>query len=116
MKILSFAALLFLFFSCTPSTQKSPVDTLFQDYMDAYYELNPLQATADGINDYNDKLAIDIGPEYITNSIELNEKYLDLLKKLNPKDLTEQQKLSVEILKYRLTAATAKSRGSDHRR
>lgn len=106
MKIILSILLLSILYSCAPSTNKSKINDLFEGYNKAYYELNPVEATADGINDYNDKLAIDISPEYITSYIGLNEKYLERLGKIPPEELSDQEKLSIEILKYRLTVET----------
>ena len=91
-------------FSQSSYKEKAPIklEQLFEQYSKAYYALNPLAATRQGINDYNSQLEIQISEEYIRQSKALNQKYLDTLASINKADLTPAEILSVDILTYKL--------------
>ncbi len=76
---------------------------LFEKYSKEYYALNPLAATQQGINDYNDQMQISISPEHIAKSKALNQRYLDTLAVINRANLTTEELLSLDILTYKLT-------------
>ena len=84
--------------SSASSSQKlmSIVDNYWKDFT----RLNPLFATQNGINDYNDQLEIFIGQSYITQSISFNKRYLALIKSLDKKILNDEDLLAAELLKY----------------
>lgn len=90
---------------CSSKKEQPEVDLngIFDQYSRELYVLNPLSATANNVNDYNDTLAIDISEEYLTKAIALNARYLDTLNTVNYDSLTESEKLSVEILKHQLS-------------
>lgn len=75
---------------------------LLEQYSKEYYSLHPLEATENGINDYNDKLAMNLTEDYIAKSLKFNQKYLDTLSLINLGILESSELLAVEILKYRL--------------
>ena len=83
-------------------TPSSKIDQLFEQYSTAYYALNPLAATQQGINDYNNQLEIKISEAYIRQSKELNRKYLKKLAGIDKARLTPDELLSVDILAYKL--------------
>lgn len=76
---------------------------VLEHYAAEIYALNPLSATANNVNTYNDQLAITIGEEYIKKAIGLNDRYLDTLSKINSAKLTESEQLSAEILRQQLS-------------
>lgn len=78
------------------------VNGMLERYARETYALNPLSATANNVNDYNDQLSISISKTYIQNYLHLNNRYLDTLELMNYKNLPEADKLNVDILKYRL--------------
>ena len=95
-----------ILFGCTKSSDKEAADfalePLLDQYSREYYELNPLMATANGVNDYNDQLEIDISQDHRAKSIALDQKYLDTLATINTDLLTPSELLSVEVLRYTL--------------
>jgi uncharacterized protein (DUF885 family) len=95
-----------IFIGCSrPSDTESSafeLEPLLEQYSREYYVLNPLTATANGVNDYNDQLEIDISQDHRAKSIALDQKYLDTLGIINKDHLTPSELLSVEILAYTL--------------
>ena len=85
--------------------QKSVIklDALFEKYSKDFYALNPLAATQQGINDYNDQMQISISPEHIAKSKVLNQRYLDTLAAINKAELNSEELLSVDLLTYKIT-------------
>lgn len=83
----------------------SPIDLdgVFEQYAKESYRLNPLSATANNVNDYNDKLAINISEAWVQEAIELNKRYLDTLERVQLALLTDPEKRSVEVLRYQLS-------------
>lgn len=101
--------LLFIFlsiFSCKQETNKSAADvkinTILNNYAAAFYALNPLIATQNGIMDYNDQLPINISPEHVQKMIALNKSYLDTLAIIDTTNLTYSEQLSIDILRFKL--------------
>ena len=91
---------------CTQSPRKTnqqfQLEPLLDQYSKEYYALNPLTATEEGINDYNDQLEITISEDYRTKTIAQNQKYLDTLSKIGKVGLTNSELLSIDILTYKL--------------
>jgi uncharacterized protein (DUF885 family) len=90
---------------CSPKEQKNNTDLngIFEQYASDSYALNPLAATANNVNDYNDMLAIDISEAHIEKALALNTRYLDTLNTVNYDLLTESEKLSLDVLKHQLS-------------
>lgn len=80
------------------SSQK--LTSIVENYWKDFTRLNPLFATQNGINDYNDQLEIPISQSYITQSISFNKKFLVLIKSLDKKTLDDKDLLAAELLKY----------------
>ncbi len=80
----------------SPQKLMSIVDNYWKDFT----RLNPLFATQNGINDYNDQLEIFIGQSYISQSISFNKKYLALIKSLDKKKLNARDLLTADLLQY----------------
>jgi uncharacterized protein (DUF885 family) len=93
-----------ILFGCIkPSDKGAPgfaLEPVLEQYSREYYALNPLTATANGVNDFNDQLEIDISQDHRAKSIALDQKYLDTLATINKDHLTSSELLSVEILTY----------------
>ncbi len=103
----SFALLIVFSQSSYKDTPPVKPEQLFEQYSKAYYALNPLAATQQGINDYNSQLEIKISDGYVKQSKELNKKYLHQLAGINKADLTPAEILSVDILTYKLQSENA---------
>jgi len=84
------------------TNQPLQLERLLELYSKEYYALNPLAATEEGINDYNDQLEITINEDYRTKTIAQNKKYLDTLSVINKENLTSSELLSIDILTYKL--------------
>jgi len=95
-----------LIFSCKQETKKSKTDynlvSILDNYSNGYYALNPLAATRNGVNTYNDKLDINIGQEHIQKMIAFNKNYLDTLASFDTADLSYSEQLSIDILRFKL--------------
>jgi uncharacterized protein (DUF885 family) len=104
--VVYFAGILLLVVGCSSGTEDGQAEVDLDGILDHYasesYKLNPLSATANDVNDYNNQLAIDIREDYKKEAITLNNKYLDTLRSLNYDGLTDSDKLSVDILTYQL--------------
>ncbi|HEY4644714.1 MAG TPA: DUF885 domain-containing protein [Steroidobacteraceae bacterium] len=72
---------------------------LVEQYWEEFLVLNPIAATFYGDNRYNDRLAIDIGPKYLADSLALDQKYLEQLKSIDPAALSGQARLTYDIFK-----------------
>ncbi|MFK7953849.1 MAG: DUF885 family protein [Ekhidna sp.] len=98
-------AILFIAVACNQSEKDESIalQPILDKYADETYELNPLVATSNDVHDYNDRLAINIGPEFINKQLKLNQRYLDTLASLDRQKLTANEILSVDILSYKLT-------------
>ena len=86
------------------SSYKAPqfeLGPLLEQYSKEYYALNPLAATEEGVNDYNNQLEITISEDYIKKTKALNQKYLDTLSSIGRVDLTASELLSIDILTYK---------------
>ena len=78
------------------------LEDLLAEYSKEYYALNPLEATQAGINDYNSQLEITISEDYIKKAKALNQKYLDTLQIISKVALTASERLSIDVLSYKL--------------
>ena len=96
--------------SCSTPGTKAMTDqpnTSFNNFLDNYYEgqlkLNPLQATFNGDNRYNDQLYIDISETERNRQREFFQTTLDSLVKYNYGQLNDNDKLSYDVLKRDLS-------------
>lgn len=92
-----------------PAFQLGP---LLEQYSKEYYQLNPMAATEEGVNDYNDQLEITISESYIGKANALNQKYLDTLSNISRQNLSTSELLSVDILLYKLGSEKEKINNS----
>jgi uncharacterized protein (DUF885 family) len=95
-----------LIFSCKQETKKSVSDyklgAILNNYSNGYYALNPLAATRNGVNTYNDQLDISIGQDHIQKMIAFNKNYLDTLSAIDTANLSYSEQLSIDILRFKL--------------
>ena len=101
--VVSLCSLVFLLTSCaeireTPQDSVE-LDTLVEDYFEAYLNLNPLSATFIGDMRYNDRLANSLGRQYRADSERLNRDYLERLKAIDATKLNRQDRLTYETFK-----------------
>lgn len=88
----------------TPSVAGSAA-TIFDDYYKERMKLFPFEATANGVNDYNDQFPIDIADSYRDSVGRFYAKYKTALAKLDADKLNENDKMSYEILNWDLDIA-----------
>lgn len=72
------------------------VDQFFNDQI----KLNPLMATFVGVNDYNDQFGGDLTEEYLKARHNLNQSYLDKVRKINRDDLSPSLQFSYDLFAY----------------
>lgn len=75
---------------------------LVEKYFEATLELDPIQATGIGDNRYNDRLAVTISEDYRLKASEMDRWYLMQLGTLDTSKLSEQDRLSHNILTHYL--------------
>ncbi len=88
----------------TPSVVASAA-TIFDDYYKERMKLFPFEATANGVNDYNDQFPIDISDSYRDSVGRFYAKYKAALGKMDADKLNENDKMSYEILNWDLNIA-----------
>ena len=72
------------------------VDQFFKDQI----KLNPIMATFVGVNDYNDQFGGDLTEAYLKQRHELNQSYLNKVRKINRDDLSPSLQLSYDLFAY----------------
>ncbi len=87
------------------SSDSAALNKLFEDYFERSLELNPLLATFIGDHRYDDRLTNDISPEHIALSLEVDRKAFADAQKLAARQLSDADRLSVEIFMYDLRAS-----------
>lgn len=78
--------------ACASGPQK-----LFDAYWEESLELNPINATFVGDERYNDRLPNLLGADFRAQELALAQKYRDAAAALEPEELSEQDRLSVQI-------------------
>jgi uncharacterized protein (DUF885 family) len=121
MKNLFFYALLaFITLSCNKSKSKKPAiaTTGIGEVFDAYYKermhLFPLEATSNGINDYNDQLNIEISESFRDSVRRVLKRYQGIVEKTDLAKLDANEKISVEVFKWELAQNLASLSFNDH--
>ncbi len=102
-------SLLVFIVACSSSKTESSrvdIDGILDQYSKEYYKLNPLEATKNGINLYNDQLAMTISDDYVKELLVFYNRYLDTLKTIQYESLTKNEKLSLRILQIDLEIET----------
>lgn len=76
------------------------LNNLFARYQEETYLLNPVTATINGDNRYNDQLPIIFTDSYKLKLEALGKKYLDLLAGFQKQKLNENDRLSYDVFKW----------------
>src|SRR5205085_338959 len=88
-------------------TVANQANSSFNNFLDSYYEswlkLNPLEATFNGDNRYNDQLLIDISDAERDRQKKFLQTTLDSLLRYNYEKLNENDQLSYDVLKNDLS-------------
>ena len=75
------------------------LDQLYDEYFEAYLELDPVLATSIGDPRYNDRYEISISPQWRARAEKLERDYLARLGKIDVSALESGDRLSYEIFK-----------------
>jgi uncharacterized protein (DUF885 family) len=81
------------------SDAEQQLTRIVEGYFDDFEKLNPISATFNGNNAYNDRLPNSIGPEHIQASLDLEKKYLQDISRVDVNGLSPQARLSYEIFR-----------------
>ena len=81
------------------------VSTLFEAYYNDRMRLYPFEATSNGVNQYNDAFPIDIADAYRDTLRQFYTKYKEELTKTNPATLTDNDRMSYDILTWDIDIA-----------
>ena len=107
-KVILALAVFAMIFSCkksdSPLTKVTPVelDSIASNYYEQYLKLYPLEATAQGDLRYNDQLPINIDKDFISGEISFYNSVQNQLKKVDYKNLSDDQKTVYDVLDYTL--------------
>lgn len=98
-------------FAQTPSTELA---RLFEDERAFLYREDPLSATADGVRDYDDRLA-SVTPETIARQTHENEAFLTRLTAIDRAGLSQQERVSYELFAFMVGQRVRLARYNDWR-
>ena len=73
---------------------------LFDEYREANFELNPIGAMFEGDYRFNDRFGDGLSEQYLTDSLALEQEYLDKLRVIDRRQLSSQDRLSYDIFEY----------------
>ena len=73
---------------------------LFDEYRDANFELNPINAMFEGDYRFNDRFGDGLSEQYLTDSLALEQEFLNKLRAIDRRQLNSQDQLSHEIFEY----------------
>jgi uncharacterized protein (DUF885 family) len=96
--VVFFLSLLFL--NCKSDKKNVDFKELTNHYFNEKNELNPLDATVNGQNQYNDQLVFEMTDSYRKKQALFFEKYQSELSKVNKEKLTPEELISYEIIKW----------------
>lgn len=102
-KIKLISSLLFfslLFVNCKSDKKSVDFKKLTVSYFDEKNALNPLDATLNGQNKYNDQLVFEMTDSYRAKKKSFFEKYLSKLQNVDTLNLTDEEKNSYDIIKW----------------
>jgi len=95
---LTFSSILFV--NCKKEESMQDFKSLTENYFKEKNELNPLDATLNGFNDYNDQLTLEMTDGYRKKQGEFFDKYEKELSGIDLKSLSAEEKISYEIIKW----------------
>ncbi len=88
---------------CKSDKKKPDFATLCKSYFDEKNSLNPLEATLNGQNEYNDQLQFEMTDSYRAKQKALFDKYQEELAAIDEASLNEEEKISYAIIKWETT-------------
>ncbi len=99
MKKLTYLLCLFAFVACKSGDAKKELSTLVDNYYEEQLKLNPVSATANGDNRYNDQLTITFTDSHLAKVKALLEKTQASLNEINRDDLDANDQITFDMLK-----------------
>jgi uncharacterized protein (DUF885 family) len=98
--LFSMFAISLLFINCKSDKKSQDFKTLTENYFKEKNELNPLDATLNGFNDYNDQLQLEMTDGYLKKQEDFFNKYEKQLSEINSEKLSDEERISYEIIKW----------------
>ncbi|MFE3867475.1 DUF885 domain-containing protein [Flavobacterium sp. LS2P90] len=86
--------------NCKSKDKKEDFSALTKNYFDDKNVLDPLSATQNGQNEYNDQLQFDMTDDYRKSQAAFFDKYEKVLQTVDETKLSEEEKNSYEIIKW----------------
>ena len=95
----SMAIVLSVFFgSCKSEDKKGDINNITKTYFEDKNALNPLDATQNGQNQFNDQLAFEMTDSHRKKQAEFYSKYENLLTTVDSTSLSEEEKNSYDLI------------------
>lgn len=91
-----------LFINCKSEQKTQDFTAITDAYFDGKNELNPLDATFNGQSEYNDQLVFEMTETYRNKRRAFFEKFATELKTIDTTQLSEEEKISYDIIKWEL--------------
>ena len=92
--------ILLLLVNCKSTEKKEDFSVLTKSYFDDKNALDPLGATQNGQNEYNDQLQFEMTDSYRESQLAFFDKYETELSSIDENQLYEEEKNSYEIIKW----------------
>jgi uncharacterized protein (DUF885 family) len=89
-----------LFVNCKKDSPKQDFSALTKSYFDEKNVLNPLDATQNGQNEYNDQLQLEMTDGYRATQKQFFDKYEKALTAIDTNQLKEEEKNSYKIIQW----------------
>jgi uncharacterized protein (DUF885 family) len=86
--------------NCKSNEKKQDFSLFTKEYFDDKNALDPLTATQNGQNEYNDQLQFEMTDSYRKRQLEFFNKYETGLQSFDEKELSKEEKNSYEIIKW----------------
>ncbi|MBX2906483.1 MAG: DUF885 domain-containing protein [Taibaiella sp.] len=108
-KITAIAGLLVAFASCNSDIKKieqkhaPKLDSVLSAYWEERLQLFPIEATGYGDNRYNDRMTITIAQGFRDSLGRFYQKYLDAAQAIDTTGMSDDNKLSLQLLSYEMT-------------
>ncbi|MBG6109357.1 uncharacterized protein (DUF885 family) [Flavobacterium sp. CG_9.10] len=90
----------FLLVNCKSDNKKEDFTALTKNYFDDKNVLDPLGATQNGQNEYNDQLQFDMTDGYRKSQAAFFDKYQKAIQTIDTTKLSEEEKNSYQIIKW----------------
>jgi uncharacterized protein (DUF885 family) len=90
----------FLLVNCKSNYEKQDFSSITKSYFDDKNALDPLGATQNGQNEYNDQLQFEMTDGYRKSQLDFFDKYQTKLSTIEENQLSEEEKNSYEIIKW----------------